>query len=118
MRFPFGFLGLVADKPLFQQCDGAAEVVANLDEQIDVVEVSLAAETTGEVDLGVDGCVEFAAVGAEEAEVALNVFGGRRFVSQGGDGDGGSKGDDGLFEVLRSICRPEQVFEVPARTGD
>jgi hypothetical protein len=64
------------------------EVVVELEEEVDVVEVFLAIEAVGEVVAGVDGGAHFAAVGAEEAEVACEHFGRRSLAAEGGDGDG------------------------------
>ena len=82
-----GALGLVAQQPLFQLSDGGAEGGAELDQEIDVVEVLTAAEAVGEVVLGVDGGFHLAAVGAEEAEIALAPFGRRGLVAQRGHRD-------------------------------
>ena len=83
-----GLLGLVLVEPAFQEGDGGAEVVVEGDEQVDVVEVFLAAEAVGEVVAWVDGGAHFAAVRAEEAEVAFAHFAGRPLAAEGGDGDG------------------------------
>ena len=61
-------------EPAFQEGDGGLEVVAERDEQVDVVEVFLAAEAVGQVVAWVDRGPPFAAVGADEAEVAFADF--------------------------------------------
>ena len=83
----FGFLGLVTVQPVFQPGDGGAEVVAELEQEVDVVEVLTAAEAMGQVVLGVDGGFHLAAVRAEKSEVALGEFGRRGLVVEGGDRD-------------------------------
>ena len=70
-----------------QEGDGGAEVIAQGDEQVDVVEVFLAAEAVGEVVARIDGGAHFAAAWAEEAEVALADFRRGRLAAEGGDGD-------------------------------
>ena len=75
--FLLGLLGLVFVEPAFEDGDGGAEVVAEDDEQVDVVEVFLAAEAVGEVVAWVDGGPHFAAAWAQEAEVGFADFGGR-----------------------------------------
>src|SRR5713226_7930178 len=84
----FGLLGLVSVEPTFEQGDGGAEVVVECEQQVDVVEVFLAAEAVGEVVAWVDGGAHFAAAWAEEAEVAFAHFGWRPLAAEGGDGDG------------------------------
>ena len=64
-------------EPEREDLDGGAEVVAEGDQQVDVVEVLLAAEAVGEVVARVDEGFEFTAGGTEEAEVAFAPFGGR-----------------------------------------
>ena len=81
-------LGSVLFEPAFEDRDGGAEVVAERHEQVDVVEVLLAGEAVGEVVARVDGGQHFAAVRAEEAEVAFAHFGWRPVAAEGGDGDG------------------------------
>ena len=72
----FGLLPFVLLEPAAQQRDGGDEVVAQGDEQVDIVEVLLAAEAVRQIISGVDGGPLFAAVGADEAEIALTHFGG------------------------------------------
>ena len=84
----FGLMGLVLFEPAFEQGDGGAEVVAEGEEEVDVVEVFVAAEAVGEVVAGVDGGAHFAAAWAEEAEVAFADFGRRPLAAESGDGDG------------------------------
>ena len=86
--FAFELFGLVLVEEAFEEGDGGEEVIVEGDEQVDVVEVFLAAETVGEVVAWVDGGAHFAAVGADEAEVASAYFGWRAFATQRGDGDG------------------------------
>jgi len=86
--FLFGLLGLVLVEPAFEEGDGGAEIIVEGDEQVDVVEVLFAAEAVGEVVARIDGGAHFAAMGAEEAEVAFAHFGGRPRAAQRGDGDG------------------------------
>jgi hypothetical protein len=81
-------LRLVLFEPIFEECDGGAEVVTEGDEQIDVVEVVVAIEAVGEVIAWVDGGPHVAAAGAEEAEVAVAPLGGRALAAEQGDGDG------------------------------
>jgi len=71
----------------FEERDGIAEGVIQSDQEVDVVKIFLAAETVGEVVAWVDGGAHFAAVGAEEAEVAFAHFGRRPLAPQRGDGD-------------------------------
>jgi len=85
--FRFGTSGLVSIEPLLEEFDGGGEVVAEFDEQIDVVEVSATAEAVGEVVTRIDGGAQFAAARAEEAEVAFEVFGRGRGVAEVSDGD-------------------------------
>src|SRR5271165_5305799 len=88
-RWCRGFLsGLVLLEPAFEQGDSGGKVVVEGEQQVDVVEVLLAAEAVREVVAGVDGSAHFAAVWAEEAEVAFAHFGGRPLAAEGGDGDG------------------------------
>ena len=63
------FSGFVFFEPAFEQGDGGEEVVVEFDQEVDVVEVFLAAEAVGEVVAWVDGGALFAAVGADETEV-------------------------------------------------
>ena len=53
--FRFGLPGLVAFEQAFEDGDGGFKVVAEREEQVDVVEVFLAAEAVGEVVAWVDG---------------------------------------------------------------
>ena len=55
---------LVLDEPCFEDGDGGLEVVSQFDQQVDVVEVCLAAEAMGEVVSRVDGGSHLCAVGA------------------------------------------------------
>ena len=87
MEFPLG-LGLVLVEEAFEEGDGVAEGVVECHEQVDVVEVFLAAKAVGEVVAWVDGGAHFAAIRTEEVEVALAHFGGGPVAAQGGDGDG------------------------------
>ena len=57
-------------EPNGEDLDGGSEVITERHQQVDVVEVPLAAEAVGEVVSRVDGGFEFAAGGTEEAEVA------------------------------------------------
>jgi hypothetical protein len=74
-------------EPALEQGDGGAEVIGEGQQQVDVVEVVLAAETMGEVVAWVDGGTHVAAVRAEEAEIAFAHLGRRPRAAQGGDGD-------------------------------
>ena len=74
-------------EPAFEDGDGGAEVVAERHQQVDVVEVFLAAEAVGEVVAGVDGGEHLGAVGAEETEVAFAELRRRPIAAEGGDGD-------------------------------
>jgi hypothetical protein len=69
--FAFGLLGLMLVEHAFEERDGIAEGVIQSDQEVDVVKIFLAAETVGEVVAWVDGGAHFAAIRAEEAEVAL-----------------------------------------------
>ena len=80
-------LDLVLVEETFEEGDGVAEGVVECHEQVDVVEICLAAETVGEVVAGVDGGAHFTAAWAEEVEVAFTHLGGRPIAAQGGDGD-------------------------------
>lgn len=84
----FGLRSLVFVEPAFEEADGADEIVVEGEQQIDVVEVFLAAEAVGEVVARVDGGTHFAAAWAEEAEVAFAHFRRRPLAAEGGDGDG------------------------------
>ena len=87
-RWCFRQTGFMSFEPGFKDDNGGTEVVAERQEQVDVVEVFLAAEAVGEVVAWVDGGEHFAAVGAEEAEVAVAPFCGWPVAAEGGDGDG------------------------------
>ena len=55
-----------------EERDGRGEVVAaDVDQEVDGIEVSFTTEASTEVGDGVDGRVEFLAAGTEEAEVAV-----------------------------------------------
>ena len=82
------FSGLVLREPAFQYGDGGQEVVAERDEQVDVVEVFGAGEAVGEVVAWVDGGEHFTALGAEEAIMAIAFFARGPVTSEGGDRDG------------------------------
>ena len=86
-RFLAGLLGLVLIEPALEQGDGGEEVIVEGDEQVDVIEVFLTCKTVGEVIAWVDGGAHFAAVGAEEAEVAFAHFRRWSFAAESGDGD-------------------------------
>ena len=62
-------------EPLFEDFDCGGEVVAEFEEEVDVVEVSSGAEAVGEVVSRVDGDAQSSAARAEEAEVAFEGFG-------------------------------------------
>src|SRR5271154_2684136 len=79
-------VALVFFEQAFQQGDGIEEGIVELEEQVDVVEVFLAAEAVGQVVLRVDGGPHFAAVRAQEAEVAVAHFRGRTVAAQSVDG--------------------------------
>ena len=57
--FHFGASGSVSVEPLLEVYDGGGEVVAEFDEQVDVVEVSAVAEAVGEVGSRIDGGERF-----------------------------------------------------------
>ena len=71
-----------------QDADGGFEVVAEGEEEVNVIEVLLAAEAVGEVVSRVDGGEHFLAMGAEEAIASFAAFGRRAIGAEGGDGDG------------------------------
>ena len=71
-----------------QDADGGFEVVAEGQQQVDVVEIFLAAEAVSEVVAWVDGGEHFLAMGAEEAIASFAAFGRRAIGAEGGDGDG------------------------------
>ena len=73
---------LMLDEPLGEDVGGGLEVVAEGDQQIDVVIVPLTAEAMGEVVTRIDGGAQLAAVGTEEAEVTFEVLGWRRLVAE------------------------------------
>ena len=73
-RSSLGQSCLVSLEPAFQDLNGTAEVVAELDEQVDVVDIPRTGEAVGEVVAGVHDGLQFAAVGAEEAEGACASF--------------------------------------------
>ena len=64
-------LGLVFIEPSFEDRNGRAEVVVEMEEQVDVVEVLIAPEAVGEVVAWVDVGEHFAAARTEEAEASL-----------------------------------------------
>ena len=68
--------GDVKVEPVFEQCDGGEEGVAEGHEQVDVIEVLPAVEAVGEVVAGIDGGSHFAAAWAEEAEIPFAHFAG------------------------------------------
>src|SRR5271154_467446 len=76
-------VALVFFEQAFQQGDGIEEGIVELDEQVDVVEVFLAAEAVGQVVLRVDSGPHFAAMRAQEAEVAIAHFRGRTVAARG-----------------------------------
>jgi hypothetical protein len=80
--------GVVSIQQVLQNGDSGAEVIAELHEQVDVIEVFLAVKAVGKVVACIDGGLHFAAVGAEEAEVAFAHFGRRPVAAEGGDRDG------------------------------
>ena len=86
--FLLGTSGLVSIEPLLEEFDGGGEVVAEFEEQVDVVEVSAAAEAVGEVVSGIDGGAQFSASGVEEAEVAFEGLGRRPLRAEISDGGG------------------------------
>ncbi len=63
-RVVFGEPRLVAFEQPLQDSDGGGEVVADGEQQIDVVEIFLAVEAVGEVVARIDGGLHFAAVRA------------------------------------------------------
>ena len=71
-----------------QDRDSGFEVVAEGHEEVDVVEILLAAEAMGEVVARVDGGEHFLAMRTEEAESSFAAFGRRAIGAEGGDGDG------------------------------
>lgn len=70
-RIGFGQAVLMGEEQAFEDGDDGAQVVAEPDEQVDVIEVFLAAEAVAEVVTRVNGSEHFAAVGAEEAEADI-----------------------------------------------
>ena len=66
--------GQVLKEPAFEDRDGRTEVIAEGDEQVNIVEVLCAGEAVREIISRVDGGPQFAAAWAEEAEVAIAVF--------------------------------------------
>ena len=85
--FTFWLVGLVRLEPALQQRHGRQEVVVQAQQQVDVVEVFLAAEAVGQVVAWVDRGQHLAAVRAQEAEVAFAHLRRRPFPAQRGDGD-------------------------------
>ena len=90
LRRPWGsfLFGLVFVEPAFEEGDGGGKVVVEGEQQVDVVEVFLAAEAVGQVVAWVDRGTHFAAARTEEAEVAFAHFGRRSLAAQAGDGHG------------------------------
>jgi hypothetical protein len=80
--------GLMVLEPAFQQTDRGGKLVVECDQQIDIIEIHLTAETVGQVVAWVDRGQDFAAAGAEEAEIALAHLGWRTRATEGGDGHG------------------------------
>ena len=77
---------LVLDEPFAEDGGGCFEVVAEFDEQIDVVEVGLTTEAVGEVVARVERGLQFAALRAEEAEIPFNLLGGWTMLAELADG--------------------------------
>ena len=77
VRRPWGsfLLGLIGVEPAFQQGDGRGKVVVQGQQQVDVVEVFLAAEAVGQVVAWVDGGAHFAAARTEEARATAASIG-------------------------------------------
>ena len=71
-----------------QDADSGFEVVAEGEEEIDVVEVILAAEAVGKVVARVDGGEHLLALAAEEAIASVDAFGRRAIGAESGNGDG------------------------------
>jgi hypothetical protein len=81
-------LRLIVVQPLFEESDGGDEVVAELSQQVDVVQIPVAGEAVGEIVAGIDGGEQFAAVWAEEDEAPAAELRRRAVAAEGGDGDG------------------------------
>src|SRR5277367_2432640 len=75
-------------EPAFEQTDRGGKLVVERDQQIDIVEILLAAETVGQVVAWVDRGQHFAAARTEEAEIAFAHLSRRSLAAQGGDGHG------------------------------
>jgi hypothetical protein len=99
--FLFSLLGLVLHEPTFEDDDGGAEVVALGDEQVDIIPVFRAGETVRVIDSGVDRRPHFAAVWAQEAEVAFADLGRRPLAAKRGDGGGHGQVVANLAEQFR-----------------
>ena len=70
----FGQSRFVAFEPATEDFNGTAEVVAEFDEQKDVVDVPRTGEAVGEVVARVDRGLHFAAAGARKDEVGFALF--------------------------------------------
>jgi hypothetical protein len=81
-------LRLILVQPLFEKCDGGEEVVAELSQQVDIVEIPAAGEAVGQVVARIDGGEQFIAAWAEEDEASVAEFRRRAVAAEGGDGDG------------------------------
>ena len=84
----FFLAGLVFAQPALQEADRGGEFVAEQDEQVDVVEIFLAAKTVGQVVAWVHRAARFAAVRAQETEIAVADFARRALAAQGLDDHG------------------------------
>ncbi len=81
----FNILRSIFVEQACEEIDGAEEVVIESEQEVDVVVIFVAVEAVSEIVSWVDGGAHFAAVGAEEAEVAIAHFRRQPFASQTGD---------------------------------
>ncbi len=77
----------VAPKPLLEYFDGPVEVVAERQQQVDVVEVPTATEAVSQVVARVHCGAKFAAFDADEAEIALDLLRNRALSAEFQDRD-------------------------------
>ena len=81
----------MAFEPATEDFNGTAEVVAEFDEQVDVVDVPRTGEAVGEVVARVHDGLHLTTVGALEAEAAFAPFSYGSVGTEGGDSDGRRK---------------------------
>ena len=100
--------GILGVEQGLEEADGIDEgAVPDGDNEVDGIEILVAAEAPGEVGLRIDGGVELGADGAEESEVALGGFG----------GDVEDAGDEELDGDVVPEAEEKVAAEVPGHGG-